>query len=156
MKKETHKDLSAEVEAIVRRLDEILSSHYEIELPENITQNIVIKSRIESHITEILHKLGIQSKLSGYRYLKTTIKLFSKGEFNKMSKFSSEIYPKVAKVHCRTPMQVERAMRMAIETGYEQGNFEFWEKLFGYSISLNKCKPTNSEFISVVVEYLML
>ncbi len=101
-----------------------------------------------------LHELGIPSNLSGYKYLKTALKLLVEGKVSSDFSVTKELYPEVAKLHGKTSQQVERAIRHAIEVAYDRGDLKFWEALFGYSASYKKGKPTNSEFIATIVEHI--
>ncbi|MFQ8894830.1 MAG: sporulation initiation factor Spo0A C-terminal domain-containing protein [Dorea sp.] len=51
---------------------------------------------------------------------------------------------------------MERAIRHAIEIAFTRGNSEFITSLFGYSINPATGKPTNSEFIAVISDYLRM
>lgn len=44
----------------------------------------------------------------------------------------------------------------AIEVGFERGNTEYLQKLFGYTTSVMKGKATNSEFIATIAEDIRL
>jgi two-component system response regulator (stage 0 sporulation protein A) len=62
----------------------------------------------------------------------------------------------VAKEFNTTAPKAERAIRHAIETGWNRANVDMVIKLFGYSISADKGKPTNSEFIATVADYILM
>ncbi|WP_455798490.1 sporulation initiation factor Spo0A C-terminal domain-containing protein [Clostridium butyricum] len=47
-------------------------------------------------------------------------------------------------------MEVERAIRHAIEVAWGRGQIEAINKLFGYTVHNDKGKPTNSEFIVIM------
>ncbi len=49
-----------------------------------------------------------------------------------------------------------RAIRHAIEVAWGRGQQEAVEKIFGYTISAAKGKPTNSEFIAMIADKLHL
>ena len=55
-----------------------------------------------------------------------------------------------------TASRVERAIRHAIEVAWSRGNIESISSLFGYTVSMSKAKPTNSEFIAMVADKLRL
>ncbi len=105
----------------------------------------------DTAITNTFHDLGIPSNLIGYKYLKTIVKLFVEGKVSD-SLNSQELYSKVAELHRKTVTGIDHAICHAIEVGYDRGDLEFWKKLFGYPI-LNS-KPTNSQFIATIVEYI--
>ena len=72
-----------------------------------------------------------------------------------MSGITKVLYPTVAKEFNTTSSRVERAIRHAIKIGWGRGNMEFMNKLFGYSVSADKDKPTNREFIVTVADYIV-
>ena len=49
-----------------------------------------------------------------------------------------------------------RAIRHAIEVAWSRGNIDSISSLFGYTVSMSKAKPTNSEFIAMVADKLRL
>ena len=66
------------------------------------------------------------------------------------------LYPEVAKRISTTPSRVERAIRHAIEVAWDRGDLETLQKYFGYTVSNAKGKPTNSEFIAMIADRLVL
>ena len=66
------------------------------------------------------------------------------------------LYPEVAKRFSTTPSRVERAIRHAIEVAWDRGDLETLQKYFGYTVSNAKGKPTNSEFIAMIADRLVL
>ena len=66
------------------------------------------------------------------------------------------LYPEVAKRFGTTASRVERAIRHAIEVAWDRGDLETLQKYFGYTVSNAKGKPTNSEFIAMIADRLVL
>ncbi|HLS60566.1 MAG TPA: sporulation initiation factor Spo0A C-terminal domain-containing protein, partial [Virgibacillus sp.] len=66
------------------------------------------------------------------------------------------LYPDIAKHFNTTASRVERAIRHAIEVAWSRGNIDAISSLFGYTVSVSKAKPTNSEFIAMVADRLRL
>ena len=66
------------------------------------------------------------------------------------------LYPAVAKRFSTTPSRVERAIRHAIEVAWDRGDLETLQKYFGYTVSNSKGKPTNSEFVAMIADRLVL
>ena len=62
------------------------------------------------------------------------------------------LYVEVAKKYKTTTSRVERGIRHAIEVAWERGDLELIEEIFGNTISAEKAKPTNSEFIALIAE----
>lgn len=67
---------------------------------------------------------------------------------------TKELYPMIAEKFNTTPSRVERAIRHAIELAWDRGNVELMNKVFGYTIDVERGKPTNSEFIAMVADRL--
>ena len=66
------------------------------------------------------------------------------------------LYPTIAKRHQTTSSRVERAIRHAIEVAWDRGDLETLQKYFGYTVSVSKGKPTNSEFIALIADKIRL
>ena len=66
------------------------------------------------------------------------------------------LYPDLARRYLTTDQKIERAIRNAIEVSWERGNGELFKKLFGYSNSSEHSRPTNSEYIASVADYVRL
>jgi two-component system response regulator (stage 0 sporulation protein A) len=62
----------------------------------------------------------------------------------------------VAKAFQTTPSRVERAIRHAIEVAWDRGDLDTLQRIFGYTVSNTKGKPTNSEFIALIADKLHL
>ena len=73
-----------------------------------------------------------------------------------MGAVTKELYPMIAQKFQTTPSRVERAIRHAIELAWDRGNVEMMTKFFGYTINLERGKPTNSEFIAMVADKLRI
>ena len=67
---------------------------------------------------------------------------------------TKNVYPKIAKIYNTRPQRVERAIRHAIETAWNKGNLDTLEKYFYSCTSPKRGKPTNSEFIYTIVDYI--
>jgi two-component system response regulator (stage 0 sporulation protein A) len=69
---------------------------------------------------------------------------------------TKQLYPAVAAVFNTTSSRVERAIRHAIEVAWDRGDVDTLNKIFGYTVSNDKGKPTNSEFIAMIADRLLL
>lgn len=105
-------------------------------------------------ISNVIKELGIPANLKGYRYITYGIELL----INDINLIDSTmgIYKTVAEHFGTTPLKAERAIRHAIETGWSRANDDLVMKMFGYSVSSNKGRPTNSEFLATVADYLLM
>lgn len=108
-------------------------------------------------VEDTIRQLGIPAHIKGHLYIIEAIKYCLKQmqEGKAFPQMTKEIYPKVAAEFNTTPPRVERAIRHGIELTWSRlGNEELIDLLFGSSIDPKKGKPTNSEFIASVVDYI--
>ncbi len=109
----------------------------------------------DTKVTSIMHELGIPAHIKGYLYLRDAI-IMVVDRVDLLSKITKELYPTIAQKYVTTPSRVERAIRHAIEVAWDRGNMDFIQRVFGHTISQEKGKPTNSEFIAMVADRLRL
>ncbi|MED4454877.1 sporulation initiation factor Spo0A C-terminal domain-containing protein [Metabacillus fastidiosus] len=107
----------------------------------------------KSQIFTVLFKLGIPNHIKGFRYL-TDALLLTYEDSLLLSAITKELYPYIAKKYNTTASRVERAIRHAIEIGWNRGNKEDISSILGYPITNTTLKPTNSEYINLLVKYL--
>lgn len=110
---------------------------------------------IEIFVTKTIHSVGVPANIKGYQYLRDAI-IMSIKDTELINAVTKQLYPRVATRHNTSPSRVERAIRHAIEVACIRGNEEELYKLFGYTVSNNKGKPTNSEFIAMIADKLRL
>lgn len=105
---------------------------------------------LEKRVTKDLIRIGMSANLKGYHYVRQAIVMVV---LEPMMIYSiTKLYEHIAEENSTTLTGVERAIRNAIEKAWLQGNIKEQEKMFGYTISPKKGKPTNSEFIAVMAE----
>ena len=102
-----------------------------------------------------LRELGVPAHLEGYEYLKDAFQICL-DDAKAIRSVTKNIYPQIAKSFETTPRRVERAIRHAIEVAWDRGDLEVFARFFGNSISPDRGKPTNSEFIATVVEAIRM
>ena len=110
---------------------------------------------IEVEVTALLHDMGVPAHVKGYQYLRDAI-LRTLADVNLIGNITRELYPQIAQKYDTTPSRVERAIRHAIELAWGRGNVDLMTEYFGYTINLEKGKPTNSEFIAMVSDRIRL
>ena len=110
---------------------------------------------IESRVTKIIHEVGIPAHIKGYRYTREAIMTVIK-EPDIINCVTKQLYPAVAVRYNTTASRVERAIRHAIEVAWDRGDVDTLNKIFGYTVSNDKGKPTNSEFIAMIADRLSL
>ena len=113
------------------------------------------KLEIYDKISSILKKLGISPDKNGFHYLRKAIyECYNNPDL--MSNITKGIYPLVSESFNKKESCVERSIRSAIETGWDRGNFEYSTELFSNCVDFYKSKPTNGEFVAVIVDKLLI
>lgn len=114
-----------------------------------------IPKDMEIEVTKVIHEIGVPAHVKGYQYLRDAIMLVV-AEINYLGAVTKELYPTIAQKYDTTPSRVERAIRHAIELAWDRGDLDKINKVFGYTISGERGKPTNSEFIAIIADRLRL
>jgi two-component system response regulator (stage 0 sporulation protein A) len=110
---------------------------------------------LDQNITNIIHEIGVPAHIKGYLYLREAITMVY-NDMELLGSITKILYPEIAKKFNTTASRVERAIRRAIEVAWSRGNMDSIGKLFGYTVSNSKAKPTNSEFIAMVADRLRI
>lgn len=110
---------------------------------------------LKAEVTAILNEIGVPAHIKGFQYMREAIILCVE-DFDRINAVTKQLYPAVAKEFRTTSSRVERAIRHGIEVAWDRGDLEVLQKYFGYTVSNAKGKPTNSEFISLIADRLLL
>ncbi|TDL34637.1 sporulation transcription factor Spo0A [Jeotgalibacillus sp. S-D1] len=110
---------------------------------------------LDANITGIIHEIGVPAHIKGYMYLREAISMVYH-DIELLGSITKVLYPDIGKKFNTTASRVERAIRHAIEVAWNRGNVDAISNLFGYTVSVAKSKPTNSEFIAMVADKLRL
>ena len=113
------------------------------------------KIDLDSNITSIIHEVGVPAHIKGYMYLREAISMVYH-DIELLGSITKVLYPDIAKKFNTTASRVERAIRHAIEVAWNRGNIDSLSAIFGYTVSVSKAKPTNSEFIAMIADKLRL
>jgi len=137
-------------------LENLKSRIFDITNKKENNKNIdFYNSNLQVSITKMLHELGIPSHIKGYQYIREAVGIiFEKPEV--IGGITKELYPELANKYNTTVSRVERAIRHAIEVSWNRGNLDFMEEIFGFSVDIDKAKPTNSEFMVTIADKLRL
>ena len=137
-------------EKLIEKVKELTIENNKINVGYNIDDN-----NLQVNVTHVLHELGVPSHIKGYHYLREGIKLiYNNPEL--IGGITKELYPSIAKKFSSTDTRVERSIRHAIEVSWNRGNWDLMQDLFGYSVDIDKAKPTNSEFIVTIADKLRM
>ncbi|MDE6405136.1 MAG: sporulation initiation factor Spo0A C-terminal domain-containing protein [Lachnospiraceae bacterium] len=118
-------------------------------------RNMISPRELEKTISDFMLELGIPAHLRGYQFLRSAVGMCVE-DMELVGSVTKLLYPDLAKMYQTTDTKIERAIRNAIEVSWDRGNSDLFEELFGYSNTLEYTRPTNSEYIAVVADYIRL
>lgn len=140
---------------IAERLNDILNDK---SVEYKITNEIRDKRRtvsLDEKISNIFMTIGIPPHIKGFVYLREGIKM-AVHDPSIINKVTKELYPKIGETFDTTASKVERAIRHAIEVAWNRGRTEAISSIFGARVYIGNERPTNSEFIALVADKLIL
>ncbi len=142
-------------QTLTTSLREFLSYHKESLIYRDSSSREEEDSYLEHEITTILHDVGIPAHIKGYIFLREAIfRVYHHQGY--LGQITKNLYPDIARKYSSSSTRVERAIRHAIEVAWNRGNVEVVDNIFGYTISADKAKPTNSEFIAMIADKLVM
>lgn len=150
--------------AVLERVRDLLQIQSETALPDlsgNFTagttgMTVAESGDIECDLTTLLIDMGIPASLSGYTYLREAIHLVIDMGASPDGMLSKQVYPVIAKKYGKSMASVEKAIRTAIETAWIRGRTDILDRMFGYTVSAQRGKPTNTEFIAMIADRYMV
>jgi two-component system response regulator (stage 0 sporulation protein A) len=98
-------------------------------------------------VRELLLELGSPDHLVGHPYVVQAIVLVVQNR-TYIDSITFGLYPQLAVMFDTTASRVERAIRHLIEVTWSRGDWEVLNRYFGNTVSADKGKPTNGEFIA--------
>lgn len=104
-------------------------------------------------IGELLEQLGLARKEKGFERLSYAIAVTAQ-EFERAGSVTKLLYPDLAKHFQTTPEKIERSLRHLIEKSWEKGEKTLFEELFGYHRDNSEIRPTNSEYIAILADWI--
>lgn len=110
---------------------------------------------IDERISRIFIGIGIPPHIKGYGYLREGVKLAAL-EPELMGSVTKRLYPMIGDRFNTSASKVERAIRHAIEVAWNKGRIDSFNALFGVRAYNENEKPTNSEFIALIADRLLL
>lgn len=110
---------------------------------------------MERQVSTVLQAIGMPAHIQGYQFLRWAI-LAVISDPDLLRGVTKQLYPLVAKQHHSTPQRVERSIRHAINMAWLRGDLDTIDRYFGNTISSQRGKPTNSEFIAMIADRLRL
>lgn len=110
---------------------------------------------LDERIANIFMTIGIPPHILGYQYLREAIKMTAE-EQSLINSITKRLYPEIAQKFNTTASKVERAIRHAIEVAWNRGRVDAISSVFGVKVYVGSERPTNSEFIALVADKLIL
>lgn len=136
------------IESLIERMNQAVDSRKLPPKPSEITD-------LNIEVSLILREIGVPAHVKGYQYLREAIMLSVK-DISMINMVTKCLYPEVARRYHSTASRVERSIRHAIEIAWNRGELSILQKFFGHPITYMHSKPTNSEFIAMIADYLRL
>lgn len=106
-------------------------------------------------LRKTLDQIGVKHSLKGYGYIISAVEKCLENR-SKLIGIIKGLYTEIAEENSDTVWRVERSIRHAIEVTWTNGNTNAINKIFGYTVSVEKGKPTNSEFIALITDFVSL
>lgn len=106
-------------------------------------------------LRKTLDQIGVKHSLKGYGYIISAVEKCLENR-SKLIHIVKGLYTEIAEENSDTVWRVERSIRHAIEVTWTNGNTNAINKIFGYTVSVEKGKPTNSEFIALITDFVSL
>lgn len=136
----------------IRDLTEERAVDYKIS--SNVRDRRKINS-LDEKISNIFVTIGVPPHIKGYKYLREGIKMTVEDQ-SIINRVTKELYPKIAEKFQTSASKVERAIRHAIEVAWNKGRTDAVSSIFGAKVYIGSERPTNSEFIALVADKLLL
>lgn len=105
-------------------------------------------------LRKTLDQIGVKHSLKGYGYIISAVEKCLENR-SKLINVIKGLYTEIAEENGDTVWRVERSIRHAIEVTWTNGNTNA-NKIFDYTVSVEKGKPTNSEFIALITDFVSL
>lgn len=145
-----------DAETIIQSIRAALGQELIWEGSENAGANEGIQEKpLEHRITEVMLLLGVPAHLRGYQYLREAIFAVATRPDTR-HQVARNVYGQIATKHDVSVNTVERAIRHAIEIAWSRGDMDTMDEIFGYTVQASKGRPTNTEYIAAVADYLIL
>lgn len=119
------------------------------DLPIDISH---IHSEINKSINNMLMLLDFHSGMHGFGFLRKAIFIYVTNRDGKIN-FSKKVYPEIADRNDTTPQCVEWTIRSAISKAWPKANSNIKDMFFD-DAKFKSNKPTNSEFIITIGDYI--
>ena len=114
---------------------------------------IIETKNLTKEITDILQDFGMPAHIRGFYYVRDAIILVYK-DITRLNHIIKDVYTIIAIQHHTSSQSVERTIRVAIEITWLRGDMDEIMCIFHNTVDGRKARPTNKEFIALIVDYL--
>ncbi|MGN1104565.1 MAG: sporulation transcription factor Spo0A, partial [Candidatus Coproplasma sp.] len=142
-------------QTVHERIKEVLAEKSPQYLASPISRDRRRVTSLDEKISNIFISIGVPPHIMGYQYLREGIKMTCEDQ-SIINNVTKRLYPEIAKKYNTTPSKVERAIRHAIEVAWNRGRIEAINSVFGVKVYIGSERPTNSEFIALITDNLVL
>ena len=139
-------------ETLIKRIKESLS---EKPVEQTIVKPEIKRSSLDEKISKIFITVGIPPHIKGYYYLREGVKMAVNNP-DIINNVTKQLYPKIGELFSTSASKVERAIRHAIEVAWNKGRIESLNSILGIRAYMGNEKPTNSEFIALIADKMLL
>lgn len=140
------------VSALVSRVHDLFNESDSAVMSAQTKKNL---ASLDEKISNIFISIGIPPHIKGYGYLREGIKMAVENP-SIINNITKQLYPKIAEKFETTSSKVERAIRHSIEVAWNRQRIDAINAVFGVRVYIGTEKPTNSEFIALVADKLIL
>jgi len=98
-------------------------------------------------VRQMLLELGSPEHLLGHPYVVEAVLLVIRDQMY-INNITFGLYPQLAVTFDTTASRVERAIRHLVEVTWSRGDLDVLNRYFGNTVSMERGKPTNGEFIA--------
>lgn len=137
---------------VVEKLDRYVRS--DVEPIKARTRLVTDKQTVELAVSEYMLMLGVQPHLMGYKYLKYCI-VYCVEKYSGGVIATKSVYKDIAQMLGVNVKNLERDMRHAIDVAWSRGSMYAQNTAFGNTLSEERGKPTNKEFIALLTEKII-
>ena len=106
-------------------------------------------------VRQLLLELGAPDHLVGHPYAVQAVMLCLENRMY-IDNITFGLYPQLAAAFDTTAARVERALRHLVEVTWSRGDMDVLLRYFGNTVSPDKGKPTNGEFIARITNIVKL
>lgn len=154
-------EITTEQKNFSLRYTQIGANQYCVMIFSNIGQNFTLHptahnvTSVDNCLEQIFNIIGIKRNLLGTQYLRDAVRLIVPNPQQYNKKFTTKLYPDIAKIHGSTPAKIERSIRHCIEVCYNNGHLEKLNSVFQCNVIDKVYKPSNGELISFIAEQIL-